>query len=222
LAQKILQKSIEAENALSDALAHPTRVVGYDDHSDESETSSVCSERSMDSTHRRSDRHYRDNWDFANRDILEIISACSSTHWTERKEGLMGLQAFLRSGNIIPSHELKKLIDILGKMFTDAHTKVFSLFLDALTVLIETHKDDMHENLYFLMSRLLNKLGADLLGSVQAKTLITLDLVRDCFPYSLQVALLLRFMMDNTQTPNSRVKVAVLNYMTALVREMQP
>jgi hypothetical protein len=36
----------------------------------------------------------------------------------------MGLQAFLRSGNIIPSHELKKLIDILGKMFTDAHTKV--------------------------------------------------------------------------------------------------
>ena len=28
--------------------------------------------------------------------------------------------------------------------------------------------------------------------------------------------------MDNTQTPNSRVKVAVLNYMTALVREMQP
>lgn len=57
-------------------------------------------------------------------------------------------------------------------------SKVFSLFLDALTVLIETHKDEMHENLYFLMSRLLNKLGADLLGSVQAKTLKTLDLVR--------------------------------------------
>lgn len=56
--------------------------------------------------------------------------------------------------------------------------QVFSLFLDALTILIEIHKDDMHENLYFLMSRLLNKLGADLLGSVQAKTLKTLDLVR--------------------------------------------
>lgn len=55
---------------------------------------------------------------------------------------------------------------------------MFSLFLDALAKLIETHKDDMHENLYFLMSRLLNKLGADLLGSVQAKTLKTLDIVR--------------------------------------------
>lgn len=45
---------------------------------------------------------------------------------------------------------------------------------------------------------------------------------RYCFPYSLQMALLLRFMMDNTQTPNSRVKVALLNYLAALVRDMQP
>lgn len=36
----------------------------------------------------------------------------------------MGLQAFLRSGNLIPTHDLRKLIEILGKMFTDAHTKV--------------------------------------------------------------------------------------------------
>ena len=32
-----------------------SRVGGYDDHSDESETSSVCSERSIDSVNRRSD-----------------------------------------------------------------------------------------------------------------------------------------------------------------------
>ena len=38
----------------------------------------------------------------------------------------------------------------------------------------------------------------------------------------MQLALVLRFMMDNTQTPNSRVKVALLNYLTALVRDMQP
>lgn len=48
------------------------------------------------------------------------------------------------------------------------------------------------------------------------------SLIRYCFPYSLQMALLLRFMMDNTQTPNARVKVALLNYLTALVRDMQP
>lgn len=126
-----------------------TRVGGYDDHSDESETSSVCSERSMDSVNRRSDvslstlclandksnlylfwfiifqRHFRENWlESPHKDIYDIITACSSTHWSERKEGLMGLQAFLRSGNSVPTHELRKLIEILGKMFTDAHTKV--------------------------------------------------------------------------------------------------
>lgn len=41
----------------------------------------------------------------------------------------MGLQAFLRSGNLIPTHELRKLIEILGKMFTDAHTKVSDIIV---------------------------------------------------------------------------------------------
>ena len=68
--------------------------------------------------------------------------------------------------------------DAASNRFWYCNWQVFSLFLDALTVLIETHKDDLHENLYFIMSRLINKLGADLLGSVQAKTLKTLDLVR--------------------------------------------
>lgn len=69
-------------------------------------------------------RHYRENWLEPGKDIYDIITACSSTHWSERKEGLMGLQAFLRSGNVISTHELRKLIEILGKMFTDSHTKV--------------------------------------------------------------------------------------------------
>lgn len=43
----------------------------------------------------------------------------------------MGLQAFLRSGNLVPTHELRKLIEILGKMFTDAHTKVGTVFMNA-------------------------------------------------------------------------------------------
>ena len=66
----------------------------------------------------------RDNWDATGRDVLDVIAACSSTHWSERKEGLLGLQALLRSGHVIAAHELKRLVDILGKMFTDTHTKV--------------------------------------------------------------------------------------------------
>ena len=61
MAQKMLQQSREAESALADALTSDTndhyprtpRCKG--DHSDDSETSSICSERSMDSFRRPSD-----------------------------------------------------------------------------------------------------------------------------------------------------------------------
>ena len=70
-------------------------------------------------------RNNRDNWlDLPNRDIGTILSACASTHWSERKEGLVALQAYLRAGNSLPLPDLRKLVEILGRMFTDAHTKV--------------------------------------------------------------------------------------------------
>lgn len=61
MAQKMLQQSREAESAFADALTFDSmdnytrapRVKG--DHSDDSETSSICSERSMDSFRRPND-----------------------------------------------------------------------------------------------------------------------------------------------------------------------
>lgn len=60
MAQKMLQKSREAESALADALTFDsidnyTRLPGKGDHSDDSENSSICSERSMDGFRRASD-----------------------------------------------------------------------------------------------------------------------------------------------------------------------
>jgi len=51
MAEKILQQSQEAEAAMASALRTTNPVLrqryGFDDHSDESETSSVCSDRSF-------------------------------------------------------------------------------------------------------------------------------------------------------------------------------
>lgn len=61
MAQKMLQKSREAESALADALTFDsidnyTRIPGgKGDHSDDSENSSICSERSIDGYRRASD-----------------------------------------------------------------------------------------------------------------------------------------------------------------------
>ena len=65
--------------------------------------------------------------------------------------------------------------------------------------------------------RLLNKLGADLLGSVVHKINRTLDVVRESFSYEEQLAVIFKFLVDQTQTPNSKVKLATLQYLRSLV-----
>ena len=79
---------------------------------------------------------------------------------------------------MLTGSELKRITDIFTKMFMDTHTKVFTLFLDTLMELIIVHRADLTDWLYILLTRLLHKLGSDLLGSVQTKIHRTLDLVR--------------------------------------------
>lgn len=111
-------------------------------------------------------------------DIKEIIENCAHKHWGDRKEGLMGLQHYLSSGNTLTTADLRRVTDIFTKMFMDSHTKVFSLFLDTLNELLITHNEGLGDWLYVLCARLLSKLGTDLLGSIQTKIHKTLDVVR--------------------------------------------
>ncbi|XP_071744957.1 CLIP-associating protein 1-B isoform X25 [Lepeophtheirus salmonis] len=182
----------------------------FDDGSDESETSSLCSDRSFDYGRRQND------------DIGEIIANCGSTHWADRKDGLIGLQAYFRDGRTLAAKELRRVTEIFTKMFMDAHTKVFSLFLETLMELVVSHKDDLEDWLYVLLTRLLLKLGADLLGSILQKIYRTLDVVRDSFPYKSQFNVIIRFMVDQTQTPNIKVKVGTLNYLLGIAQLMDP
>lgn len=115
---------------------------------------------------------------FILQDIKEIIENCAHKHWGDRKEGLVGLQHYLSSGNTLTTTDLRRVTDIFTKMFMDSHTKVFSLFLDTLNELVITHNEGLGDWLYVLCARLLNKLGTDLLGSIQTKIHKTLDVVR--------------------------------------------
>jgi len=213
MTEKILKQSREAESALADALKSPRkRSTGEGrafeglDGSDESETSSLCSEKSFDYSRGR-----------PTDDISEIIANCASTHWADRKDGLIGLQSYFRDGRMLSASELKRVTDIFTKMFMDAHTKVFSLFLETMGELVTSHKADLYDWLYVLLTRLLNKLGADLLGSVIQKINRTLDVVRESFRYEEQLLVVMKFLCDQTQTPNSKVKLATLAYMRSLV-----
>ncbi|XP_051913379.1 CLIP-associating protein 1-B-like isoform X6 [Hippocampus zosterae] len=225
-AMRILNTGTEVEAAVADALLlgdsrskqrsvrrHFESPGMFSDDDANSDASSACSERSH-SSRNGAVRHTED--------VAEILNHCASTNWSERKEGLLGLQNVLRSHRMLSRVELKRLCEIFTRMFADPHSKVFSMFLETLVDFIVLHREDLLDWLFKLLTQLLKKMGADLLGSVQAKVQKALDVTCDSFPYEQQFNILMRFIVDQTQTPNLKVKVAILRYIEALARRMDP
>ncbi|XP_056590195.1 CLIP-associating protein 1 [Triplophysa dalaica] len=183
-----------------------------------SDASSACSELSYGSRNGGIPHYMRQT-----EDVAEILNHCASSNWSERKEGLLGLQNLLKSQRILSRVELKRLCEIFTRMFADPHSKrVFSMFLETLVDFISVHREDLQDWLFVLLTQLLKKMGADLLGSVQAKVQRALDVTRDSFLYDQQFNILMRFIVDQTQTPNLKVKVAILKYIESLARQMDP
>ncbi|CAJ1084037.1 CLIP-associating protein 2 isoform X14 [Xyrichtys novacula] len=241
-AMRVLNTGSDVEEALADALKKPARrrYENYGMYSDDdanSDASSACSERSYSSRNGGAIPTYMRQTE----DVAEVLNRCASANWSERKEGLLGLQALLKNQRTLSRVELKRLCEIFTRMFADPHSKrdsgrvygtaesgissasfkVFSMFLETLVDFIVVHKEDLQDWLFVLLTQLLKKMGADLLGSVQAKVQRALDITRESFPNDLQFTILMRFTVDQTQTPNLKVKVAILKYIETLTLQME-
>ncbi|XP_017551141.1 CLIP-associating protein 2 isoform X5 [Pygocentrus nattereri] len=249
-AMRVLNTGSDVEEALADALLlgdmrskkkparrrYDTYGMCSDDDAN-SDASSVCSELSYSSRNGSIPTYMRQT-----EDVAEVLNRCASANWSERKEGLMGLQTLLKNQRTLSRVELKRLCEIFTRMFADPHSKresrgfgtaesgissasfkrVFSMFLETLVDFIVVHKEDLQDWLFVLLTQLLKKMGADLLGSVQAKVQKALDVTRESFPNDLQFTILMRFTVDQTQTPNLKVKVAILKYIETLTLQMEP
>ncbi|XP_074397091.1 CLIP-associating protein 2 isoform X32 [Zonotrichia albicollis] len=221
-AMRVLNTGSDVEEAVADALKKPVRrrYESYGMYSDDdanSDASSACSERSYSSRNGSIPTYMRQT-----EDVAEVLNRCASTNWSERKEGLLGLQNLLKNQRTLSRVELKRLCEIFTRMFADPHSKVFSMFLETLVDFIQVHKEDLQDWLFVLLTQLLKKMGADLLGSVQAKVQKALDVTRESFPNDLQFSILMRFTVDQTQTPSLKVKVAILKYIETLAQQMDP
>ncbi|XP_053568125.1 CLIP-associating protein 1 [Bombina bombina] len=185
-ALRVLSSSTDLEAAVADALLlgdprskkKPVRrryepYGMYSDDDANSDASSACSERSYGSRNGGIPHYLRQT-----EDVAEVLNHCASSNWSERKEGLIGLQNLLKSQRTLSRVELKRLCEIFTRMFADPHSKVFSMFLETLVDFVIIHKDDLQDWLFILLTQLLKKMGADLLGSVQAKVQKALDVTR--------------------------------------------
>ncbi|MGH0181677.1 UNVERIFIED_CONTAM: hypothetical protein FKN15_007532, partial [Acipenser sinensis] len=160
-AMQFLRVSTEVEAAVADALRKPVRrrfdpPGMYSDDDANSDASSACSERSYGSRNGGVPHYLRQT-----EDVAEVLNHCASSNWSERKEGLVGLQNLLKSQRTLSRVELKRLCEIFTRMFADPHSK--------------------------------------------AKVQKALDVTRDSFPFDQQFNILMRFIVDQTQTPNLKV-----------------
>jgi len=219
ISQRVLTYDKDSEAAISDLLtrggagALTTRRPRFDSDDDASETSSVSgSERSFGSIPRTR----------GNEDVNDIFNNLCSASWAERKEGLLQFNALLQNGRFLNRTELKKVTEIFTRMFHDHHQKVLSLFLETLVGFLEIYKDELLDWLYVLLLRLLHRMGTDLLASAMAKVTRALETVRDVFPTDHQWNLVTRFLVDSTQTPNMKVKMATMTYLHSLCSCMDP
>ncbi|XP_055995668.1 CLIP-associating protein 1-like isoform X32 [Ostrea edulis] len=210
MAQRTLRQGSDVEEALTDALQRGPNRRRYDYDSDDaaSETSSVCSERSYRSIGQTSE------------DTTEIIALLGSGSHGDRKEGLIALQNLLRSGRFLSRVELQKVCEVFNRMFHDPQSKVLSLFLDTLVDLIQVHNQDLTNQMFPFLTRLLNKSGQDMLGSVQNRVQRALDALRENFPAEQQFIALSKYIVDQTQSASLKVKASLLNFMHNLVLMM--
>ncbi|XP_029419531.1 CLIP-associating protein 2 isoform X19 [Nannospalax galili] len=131
-AMRVLNTGSDVEEAVADALLlgdirtkkKPARrrYESYGMHSDDdanSDASSACSERSYSSRNGSIPTYMRQT-----EDVAEVLNRCASSNWSERKEGLLGLQNLLKNQRTLSRVELKRLCEIFTRMFADPHGKV--------------------------------------------------------------------------------------------------
>ena len=68
-------------------------------------------------------------------DVPEVLAKMASPAWSERKEGLFGLQMVLQSSRVLSRAEIKRVTELFTRMFADPHSKVGD------TIKIQWHYD---------------------------------------------------------------------------------
>jgi len=80
---------------------------------------------------------------------------------------------------------VKKLTDVLTRLFNDPHLKVLGVFIDTLILVVTSHSAELTDWLPVMLPRLVTKSGSESVVSLHAKMLHAFDVIRFvsfCFP----------------------------------------
>ncbi|XP_046860667.1 CLIP-associating protein 1-like isoform X1 [Xenia sp. Carnegie-2017] len=196
------------EAAFWDALSKSPRPRNYS-------FNSTCSEEQDEGSDTSSVHSDRSSSVMTTLEISEITRLCQSKSWSGC-DALTAIQAYLRTSRTHTHTEIVVCVECFHRFFYDPHNKVYSAFLDPLTDFMVIHKADLNEWLFILLTRLLGKLGGNLLASVHSKVVRVLDVDRDSFPLYVQFSVMTKY-ISMSEIPNPKTRVAILIYLQGLI-----
>ncbi|VUZ47780.1 unnamed protein product [Hymenolepis diminuta] len=149
--------------------------------------------------------------------IGDIIKLLTSSQWSEKKDGLLNLKEYLRSGQILSHQEVMRIAEVLSVIFGESSSKVITPFMETLQLFIKGYNQYLHEWIYIAMVRLFNRQGQEVLSTHQKSISDTLAVIRSHFPLNLLFACCCRFIIDDAMSPTLKVKGRVLDYLKDLL-----
>jgi CLIP-associating protein 1/2 len=151
-------------------------------------------------------------------DVSELLALCSSQSWSDRKDGMAQLKILLENPERELLHsDINMIKAIFKKMFSEPQMRIYSLFLEALSVFIDDHREHLEDWLFLILLRLLHRHGSDLLGHMHFKLQLILELIRKSFDTDQQFMTLCRILNDQSQPMNRKVRLAWLEYLSEVI-----
>ena len=83
--------------------------------------------------------------------------------------------------DVVRRSDVRKLTDVMTRLFNDPHLKVLSVFIDTLVHIVNTHSAQLTDWLPVMLPRLITKSGSDSVVSLHAKMLQAFDVIRSCY-----------------------------------------
>jgi CLIP-associating protein 1/2 len=203
-----LQRGTDFEAAMSEALLAKAKAPADSGRRDDaSETSSISSEsRSVNGIPM---------------DVPDIIAHISSGSWSDRRDGLVSLQMFLKNDGQMSPFDARKMTEMFTRMFHDPSPKVFGIFLETIPRFVQTHAADVSSDwLFVCLSRLLGRLASEQLSSIIGRVSKALKAVREEFPVDDQLNALSRFVCESAKINDAKARTVFLEYLHDLAVSM--
>ena len=156
------------------------------------------------------------------RDLKKSLEHCHDPNQNERRAGLCNLLIYMRRGDTCLSDSDVTLVrDTLKRFFPEHSSKLYRVFLEVLHDFIQLYCESLEGWMETVVRRLLDRLGSELLASLQLLIKKILSSLQLCYVPGFLFRVTARVISRN-ESFEKKSKLAALDYFGELLPLLQP